>query len=343
MTFDYREYASKNFYLDKGLSNFVNLGNTCYINSSLVAVFNCLGLTHFFLGNEALSVVKGEDNYKKNEYPFLTAYVKTLSAYFEKNRKISPKTLILCLNKLFPEFVNGRQQDAYSCLLNILDSLHLCLSYKKEFGPIDTKIHRDLLESKKEYHKHFTDSYSIIIDLFFGQTLQKISCNKCKKVSKKYEPFMGLNLSLIEDKPIVTIYDLLDKYFSGNLEKNCENCKTTEHHTTSTKIIKLPKYLIIQMKRFKSDLSKISKMVAYGSTIEMSDYSLIVDGCSMEYELMSVINHSGNSLNSGHYYTFNRTFAGKWVCIDDDNVAEIKATDVCNENAYVLVYELNEF
>lgn len=348
MDYDYKSYSSKKFYIGKGLSNLKNLGNTCYLNSTLSVMANCLGLTHYFVSNAFTSSLNPV-NMEKPEHVFLKQYISVLVGLYSKNQTIAPVTLNNNLSKFLPELKKDYQHDAYGCMVGILDLLHNALMKpinNETAGPVDTRIHRHLLDSRNVYYDHFKDGYSIVNDLFFGQYIQKVKCTKCNHLSYSYQPFMGINLPLIKIKDeLPTIYDMLNSYFrKQTINKICaDKCKINTEHVMKTRIIRLPKYLIIHFKRFNNNLQKIHSTVPFSSDLEMSSYTAMVQSQSVEYNLVNVINHAGDSINSGHYHNFNRTFDGKWVSINDHTTKPISATSVCTNQAYILIYELNEF
>jgi ubiquitin C-terminal hydrolase len=342
MNYDYKSYASKKFYNKKGLSNCKNLGNTCYLNSTLSVLGNCLGLTHYFVSSEFTKIMD-DVSMSKREYVFLNQYINVLIGLYTKNQTIAPRTLYNNLSVFLPGIKRGYQNDSYECMVGILNLLHISLSKKIDFGPPDTKIHKHVLESRKELYKNFKDGYSIINELFFGQYIQKVKCTECKTLSFTYQQFMGINLPIIKIEGIIpSIYDLMNAYFKSQVvNKPCEKCSKNTDHSLNFRIIKLPKYLIITFKRFDNKLNKIVTTVPFSSCLEMSDYTSLLDS-SVEYSLSSVVNHSGN-FSGGHYYNFNRTFNGEWVCVNDDKTTKIQNLDVCTNNAYILIYELDEF
>lgn len=342
MLYDCSSYQNNSLYKNKNRTNFMNLGNTCYLNAVLCCLVNCLGLTEFLLTNKYLKTI-GPHNKEKPEYSYLIKYIQILVFYYNKNHTLSPKSFLNDLFIFCPFIKKDEQNDAHECLLSILNILHIALSNKLVVGPIDNKLHKKLVLANKEWIKNFKDDYSIINHLFFGQYIQKIKCLKCNKSSYKYDPFVNLSLGF-PDKEILTIYDLLNNHFKKQeLEMKCEdNCKEITNFTKKLRILKLPKYLIIHFKRFNRDSSKIQKMIGFSSELDMSNYSLVVDKQSVNYNLISVINHAGSS-QYGHYYSNVRTFEGNWVKIDDNRTTDLNPLDVCSKNAYLLIYELDCF
>lgn len=329
----------------KGKSGYRNIGNTCYLNASLSSIGNCLALTKYFLQDEFKKDIGPKNLERTREFSFLMSYINTTSCFYETNRTVVPRTVYEKLLGLYPNFSKNRQEDAYMCIIGILDTLNSSLAKNMKQFVSDKKIHKHLVESRKVFYSHFKDTYSIMTELFFGQYIQKVKCTKCNFSSYSYQPFIGINLNIPNDSKlnILSIYDILNGYFKNQtLEKTCEQtCKKTTVHVLKTKVIKLPKYLIIHFKRFDNNNKKINNTIAFASDLDMSDYTLPYETQSIDYELVSVINHIGDT-KGGHYNTSNRIYDGTWVNIDDESVIDISPTDVCTKNAYILFYERNE-
>jgi ubiquitin C-terminal hydrolase len=341
--YDWWSYKSntKFTYQDTGKSNMVNLGNTCYINSSIALLSNCLGLTNYFITNSFVKHI----NRTSNQYPFLLCWLKTITALFEENQTIKPSTMIKHIQTYKPEFKAGRQHDAHECIILILDLLHNSLIHKIPSVPTENGIHKHLIKSNSVFNSHFKDKWSIITDLFFGQYIQKVKCCKCKLTSFSYHPFLGLSLPIPQSKAAyITIYDTLRVFFNTQvLDKKCEKCKTETQHKLKLRIIKLPVYLLIQFKRFDSDLTKKNDHIAFTDTLDLSDFTEVLSG-TMTYNLNSVINAYNASLDSGHFLCINKLQDGNWYVIDDNSTTPIeKVSDVCSKYAYILSYEINEF
>lgn len=317
MDYDYTRYKNCKLYINKGKSNLVNIGNTCYFNAAVSSLSNCMGLTHYMLSTDFPTT-----------NVFTRCYINLLIAIYEKNQTISPKSFY---KNLSSKFEKNKQHDSYECMMTILDLLHSSLREKRLLSCL-AKENTHLSNAVKEFNLHFKESYSIVTELFFGQYIQQVQCD-CNLNSHSYTPFLGINLAItIETK---SIERLLSNYFKSQIiEKNCEKCKTETNHTIKNRIIKFPKYLILTFKRFDNSSRKINTMVEYSDILNLTRYS--VDNSRYLYGLKSVINHIGTT-NRGHYNTFNK-IGEKWIVIDNDTTNYID--DYVSANAYVLLYEL---
>ena len=192
-----------------------NLGNTCFINSSLQSLFNTYDLSKYFLSN----YFKEEINKKNTQgYQgiFAESYAKLLLEV-----KTTIKSAINPIDFVRTFFLNNNsinirgQQDAQEFLSILLDCLH------EDLNRITKKPYIELEEQKgneDDYSasKRWWDSYrkredSIIIDLFHGQFKSKIIGRNCGKSSITYEPFIFLGLPLPQSTE-----QTLFKYFFGN-------------------------------------------------------------------------------------------------------------------------------
>lgn len=107
-------------------------------------------------------------------------------------------------------------------------------------------------------------------------------------------------------------------------------------------IYKLPRILIIHLKRFKQTgyfSSKNNKCIVFPlEGFDMSPYSLGSQGI---YDLYAVSNHYG-SLGGGHYTAYGKNnFNGQWYHFDDSSVSQVRNTEesIVGSAAYVLFYK----
>jgi len=122
----------------------------------------------------------------------------------------------------------------------------------------------------------------------------------------------------------------------------CGKCQ--EHREASKKfdIFKLPKILVVHLKRFqftKYWRDKIESLVEFPDVLDMTAYTAATDSeCPPIYTLYAVSNHSG-SMGFGHYtaYAKNKQ-TGKWYHFNDSSVSEASESEVVSPSAYVLFY-----
>jgi ubiquitin C-terminal hydrolase len=103
------------------------------------------------------------------------------------------------------------------------------------------------------WQKYIRNEFSIIKNLFGGLSHVVITCSFCGNKSHNFDFFQVLQLSIPENA--TDIYDCLDEFFKEEqMDKDnmikCEFCGRFNKSTKQTNLCKLPKVLIIQLKRF---------------------------------------------------------------------------------------------
>ena len=178
-------------------------------------------------------------------------------------------------------------------------------------------------------------------------------CRKVKlKQIKDEMPLLYLNHSSIKTNEIeqtinskkISIYDCFDLFTKEEILEDiyCENCKEKQIFTKTLKIERIPKYLVISLKRFKYTMinkSKINCPIKFPlNNINLDKY--LVDNSQENtkvYDLFAIINHNG-SLSEGHYHCIIKQ-NNKWIKYNDSYVSNFLRTFDTQE-AYILVYKL---
>lgn len=149
-----------------------------------------------------------------------------------------------------------------------------------------------------------------------------------------------------------TIFDCFE-YFrrEDKLDKNsmwhCPKCNKNKEAFKKVEIYSLPKYLIVQLRRFKyRGHSSLIEMIQNKKNethidfpltdLDVGRYALSGDRSS-SYRLISVTNHVGN-LKQGHH-SINCLNGDEWYEINDDVISKLEDSKVATENAYYMIYE----
>ena len=343
-------------YKGKGLTGLVNLGNTCYINSSLQILSNINIL------NEYLNIFI-EQFVDKDEKPdetdidliFVKEWKNLVDLMWLKNSIISPVRFIKVIqlisktknNDLFAGF---QQNDTTEFIYFMLDSFHNAMKnkdkelLKKQFKSIEKiKYPKHFINYYKDYYK---DNFSFIELLFSGIYKKEYIDVETKEVlATKYENFYMLDLTLSS----TNLNECLIEHFK-NEEMNLENGnqyyyeKENEYRDIikRTTLFYLPKILIIHLKRWNYNLKKNQRIIHYDiNDLTLEDYlhEDIKDKINNNYELFGVINHSGSVLG-GHYFSYIKNNNEKWYNYNDNNVNEISINNILGNKNYCLIYRL---
>lgn len=128
----------------------------------------------------------------------------------------------------------------------------------------------------------------------------------------------------------------------------CKRCKDHKKALIKRSFIRTPQILIVQIKRFKKQLShgfinmyKINEQVDFEETLDLTPYLIKEAKQSATYSLFGVVNHYGD-IGGGHYTAFARNFVNnKWYDFDDSEVEQIKPNGINTKAAYILFYQKN--
>ncbi|CAF1042015.1 unnamed protein product [Adineta ricciae] len=319
----YRQLAQDYHAISDGrrdLCGLKNLGGTCYMNSVLQSLSVTASLTDSLLIDHRIDM---------NDGTVLREYVNLLYLLrYSDCRVLSPNPFKQIFGHLHKAYLQNQQQDAHEFLLLLLDCLH-----------------QDLIQIKSKKEDRNT---SLILDLFYGTYRTTTTCSICKNMSINYDPFLCLSLP-IPSMHHCTLEDCFvdfdtDESLTDDQQWFCPTCQCLCDATRRLEIEKLPKVLIIQLKRFELNFDqqwvKNNSHVYYPlDSFDLKQYC----SSSSSYALYSAINHNG-TLNDGHYTTFCRNLSNDssaWFECDDDKV-EYSSTDklLMNTNAYLLFYIL---
>jgi len=200
------------------LVGLMNLGNTCFINSTLQCLFHTYDLSQYFLKKFYIKDINYHNNQGYNgkiAESFADLLLETETTRYDKINPIKFLKIFFTYNKS----LNLRhQQDAQEFLSILLDCLH------EDLNRITNKPYF-LLEEQKDNEndfdasKRFWDLYkkrenSIIVDLFHGQFQSKIICSTCNKSSITYEPFIFLGLPIPQHR----IQKIIQFFFNNKWE-----------------------------------------------------------------------------------------------------------------------------
>ena len=212
-----------NEYLNENSSHGVcggrNLGNTCFMNSSIACISNCTELTYYFLcGDYKKDINKENENGMQGE--LAKKWGELLYKYWVQNTEVgNPQEFKYTIGQKAVRFKGYGQQDSNEFMNIFLDFLNEDLNSTtiKEYVELDEKKDN---ESDEECSRRFWESNlkrndSIITDLFCGQFKSTIICPKCNWISITFEPFYSLNLPIKRNKIKQNkqfIYKNLDEY-----------------------------------------------------------------------------------------------------------------------------------
>lgn len=122
----------------------------------------------------------------------------------------------------------------------------------------------------------------------------------------------------------------------------CDHCEKKTMRDKVMTIWKLPKYLIIHLKRFEflreqGRMGKCKRTVNF--PLKHFDPAPFVDKPDGNtYECIALANHYGQ-LSCGHFIAYAKSNEDKWLLLNDCSVREVSEEEVDKQGAYLLFYE----
>lgn len=167
-----------------------NLGNTCFMNSTLQALAASLYASNILEGDNADGVIGELGPIGQLLASTLQSIIiqvdgdKDLQKTKKRTVSVNPSAFLGAFGKKYKEFRRMRQQDSHDflrLLFNLLDEEHSTIVKGKA-----SKESKETSSSKKAFHQRS----------FSGLLVSKVVCKACGEVTKMKEPFMDISLPL---------------------------------------------------------------------------------------------------------------------------------------------------
>ncbi|CAH1169698.1 unnamed protein product [Phaedon cochleariae] len=293
-----------------------NLGNTCYMNSVIQALF----MTKTFR-NEVLFFNRNMSQlFSKLQELFVLLQ-------FSKRSSLSPHD-ILNLSRP-PGFLLGHQHDSSEFLGYLLDTLH---EQEKNFCSGENS----------EDEGAVALSPTVVQQSFGGRAVTVSRCGECGTKSERADEFRELQLSFPNHSDDQSVQGLLDYYLqpeklSGDNQYHCDVCGRLTDGERIARVVEPPARLILTLKHFRYDPTSHQR-TKLAQPVKLDEH-LRLD--AHRYDLYSAVVHCGSSVDSGHYYTFAKDTAS-WFKFNDGYVTRSTPDDLGRlkfpETAYILFY-----
>ncbi|XP_068223261.1 ubiquitin carboxyl-terminal hydrolase 36-like [Palaemon carinicauda] len=312
----------------------INLGNTCYMNSSLQALFHIPSMANWLMEDLSNHTQRCEANASSASYCSICAMMRTLRSTLDRSANvIKPSLIHHKLKSIGKTLMYGRQEDAHEFIKLLLDHMEKSyLSFRRA--------------SKLDHRSKETTPLN---QIFGGYIRQQVICPVCRHVSTTFSHFQDLVLDI---RSVNSVDEALNLYFkketldSYNAYK-CERCHKKVPATKRHLIERAPHVLLIQLKRFTFSGGKINKHINIQRTIDISRF---VNGQNKnqssegsgpyQYRLASMVIHLGGSQHGGHYTAVAEASSGTMFEFDDSSVRSISVQSALMRNPYILFYEL---
>ncbi|XP_023328080.1 ubiquitin carboxyl-terminal hydrolase 2 isoform X5 [Eurytemora carolleeae] len=326
-----------------------NLGNTCFMNSVIQCLSNTKLLCDFLLSDEYSNDINSNSSMKGS---LIKAFATVVKSLWKPNaRTVDPSTLKGAVQRFAPRFSGYNQEDSQEFLRYLLEGLHEDVN-RVTVKPqsIHTEIDSNLSveeQGMEAWKRYLRRDDSKLVDIFVGQLKSTLRCSSCDYESVTFEPFWDLSLPIPSRSGEISLHECLENFtkeevMDGDEMPTCGRCKTRRRCTKFYSLYKLPKVLVVHLKRFSPTekyRSKLSNSVTFPLTsFDVSKFS-DCPGRST-YSCYAVSNHSG-TLYSGHYTAYARNpKTSQWHYFNDSRVSSSSSGSVISNEAYLLFFEL---
>ncbi|XP_078428157.1 ubiquitin carboxyl-terminal hydrolase 6-like isoform X2 [Wolffia australiana] len=339
-----------------------NLGNTCYMNSTLQCLHSVPELKSALTKYTNSTRSNDVDSLSHN----LTVATRDLFNELDQNvRPVAPLPFLTVLRKKYPQFAqqqNGvyMQQDAEECWIQLMYTLSQSLKAMESSDGTEAK------------------------GLFGIDLVSRVHCPESGEESSEMESVYSLKCHISQD--VNHLHEGLKIGLKSEFDKASPSLGRSAIYQKESRINELPRYLTVQFVRFfwkreSSQKAKILRKVTYPLELDVYDFcfdelrqklqhprQVLRDeegaklglkksdaaGSSnsgespddpMEegnevgksekkphltgiYDLIAVLTHKGRSIDSGHYVAWIKQENGKWIEFDDERPSERREEEI---------------
>jgi len=179
-----------------------------------------------------------------------------------------------------------------------------------------------------------TEGGTFVHDIFEGTLTNETKCLSCESITSKDESFLDLSIDIEQHSSLTNClahFSSIEMLSRGD-KFYCDKCCSLQEAQKRMKIKKLPKILVIHLKRFKfieqiQQYKKLNHRVVFPLELILQNTSHDAVDPDRRYDLFAVVIHVGSGPNHGHYVSMVKSH-NTWLIFDDDNIDVIQEGDI---------------
>lgn len=180
-------------------------------------------------------------------------------------------------------------------------------------------------------HRETGGTSNWVNDIFQGEITNETKCLCCETVTLRHEQFIDLLVDIppLDHRQCHLLSFILNNFSKLEVLTNqnkfyCNRCALLQEAVKTIKIAKLPKVLVINLKRFKYDelvdkMVKLFDLISYPLNMRLLNTTDDKNKAQM-YELYALVVHIGGGPTHGHYISICKYRDGLWLLFDDETV-----------------------
>ncbi|KAJ3211545.1 ubiquitin-specific protease doa4 [Dinochytrium kinnereticum] len=330
-----------------GLVGLRNLGNTCFMNSTLQCLSSTTPFSRYFLGGfyrKHINMLNplGSKGAVTDKYSQLIK-----SMWDGQETVVIPSEFKKRIGEHNSQFRGTEQHDSQEFLAYLLDAIHEDMNVAYKPG------------AKKPVEEYDDDkipdevcgvAVAAIFKIWLSNPLIRSYGPNLTlyKTSTTYNPFMYLSVPIpsknsagVQGGPVY-LYDCLAKFaeaevLDGDDAWHCPRCKTRRRTKKTLTVSRLPTVLIVHLKRFYFQGPFKDKIETYVDFpikgLDLTSVSTAKAPDGSLYDLYAISNHMG-TLTQGHYTAhIHNGHKGQWYLFDDSRITS------CDENALKVSFD----
>jgi ubiquitin C-terminal hydrolase len=261
---------------------FDNLGNTCFMNTSL----QCLIHTEPFMKRFFAEKDRVTGNTSIRPTPISKAIFDLGNEILKKSDggkvSVAPSDFKRVFGSTHRIFAGYSQHDSQEFLRVLLDDISQELNRivnVPKYRELDTKIN-DKVRLNIEYDRLYkAREDSVVFDTFSSQIVNIFTCLECNYETYSFEKYMDIPILLEKESYSgIDMSSLLDEFFGSDKlkwETPCENtrCKKKSYHSKFVKLSYLPEILMLSFQRNNGRARrKITSPINFKEKIDLSKF-----------------------------------------------------------------------